>query len=175
MLSKIFQKEKEVGLNDVKSFTDSRELSQITVESVAGKETYSILEAFFNGYAFTFILNVDRNNLNRVRDIILLVKDRNRRNKVKYSNHYFFAVVVPDYFSASKDSAIGISLIKESHGYIVGYKDIYRCRLYGNYAYNQKVLCENLYDLPLVFRKFIEENQDKPERFLEFFLNFKMD
>lgn len=176
MLSKILQREKEISLRDINTFVNSREFSQITLESSTEKKTYDILEAFFNGYAFTFILNIDRNAHDEVKDIVFLVKDKSRENKLKHSKRCFFAVTVPRFFSASdEDARIEISLIKESFDWIVGYRDIYYCRLYGSYPYSQKVFCENLIDLPLVFRKFIEENQDKPEKLLEFFLNFKLD
>ncbi len=171
MLPIVSKREKEINLANIKAFINSRKFSQIIMKTKKEKETYSILETFFNGYAFTFILNIDRNDHNKIRDIILLIKDKNKQNKIKYSKHFFFAVTIPQLFSAlNSDARIGIALIKESLNCVVGYKNIYQCRLHGNYAYNQKVFCENLYDLPLVFRKFIEENQNKPEELLKFFL-----
>ncbi len=170
MLSTVFKREKEISLADIKAFINSRKTSQVVIKTRKEKATYPILEAFFNGYAFTFIFNVDRNDYNKIRDIILLIKEKIKRNKLKYTKHFFFAVTVPQLFSAlNADARIGIALIETNFDCVTGYKNIYQCRLHGNYAYNQKVFCENLYDLPLVFRRFIEENQNKPEEIVKFF------
>ncbi len=170
MLSKIFQKEEYVDIDDIKILRSSRHFNQVTIEDENKKNTYIFLESFFNGYAFVFILNVDKSAYTKIKDIMSLIKDKERQNKIKYSKRYFFVVDVPENLTVSQqDIKIEISLIKESFGYVAGYNDIYQCYLYGNYPYNQKVFCENLYDLPLVFRKFIEINQDKPENLLKFF------
>lgn len=170
MLSKILQKEKEISTNDIKDLIKSRNFSQVTIEDKNEKNTYFFSESFFNGYAFIFILNVDKSAYSRIEDIVSLIKDKDKQNKIKYSKRYFFIVNAPkDLTVSQQDIKIEISLIKESFGYIVGYSDIYQCHFYGNYPYNQKIFCENLYDLPLVFRKFIEINQDKQENLLKFF------
>jgi len=166
----LLRKKEIVSSKDIESLENSRRFIQVDIESKDGQETYSVVDASFNGYGFTFILNVDKSNFNAIKDVLILIKDRNKRNKVKFSKRYFFIANIPSAVDVSiGEQKIEIFLIKENFNYITGYSTIYRCKFFGNYPYDQKVFCENLYDLPLVFRKFIENNQNKPENLVEFF------
>ncbi|AEA33634.1 hypothetical protein [Hippea maritima] len=166
----LLQGKKKTCINELKALEDSKRFTHVFIETKAGREVYDVLETEFNGYGFAFILNLDKRNYSKLKDALDLIKDKNKKNKIKYSGLYFFTAHIPLAIDTSTgEQRIEISLIKESFNYIVGYKNIYQCQFFGNYPYDQKVFCENLYDLPLVFRRFIGENQNKPENFIKFF------